>query len=232
MTENSGGAFYKDYPQTCDPNDYWSQVGRTVNGKPVDQAQIDMIVTSACRNLEICGDDFLLDLCCGNGALTTYFYSRCRGGVGVDFSEFLIDVAKRRFQKRETESYVCTDVVEFARTEARAAQFTKGLCYGAFQLLPNPAAMELLALLRGRFVAVRRLYIGNLPDKDRLKEFYANRPYTPGIENRADSPIGIWRTAGEFSLLAEEAGWTCSISRMPAAFYGADYRFDALLTPA
>ena len=22
-----GGAFYKDYPQTCDPNDCWSQSG-------------------------------------------------------------------------------------------------------------------------------------------------------------------------------------------------------------
>ena len=83
MTIPSGGDFYKHHPKTCDPEDFWGQVMRTVEGKAVDQAQIDMIVATVVRELELSGDDLLLDLCCGNGALTTHFFSRCRGGLGV-----------------------------------------------------------------------------------------------------------------------------------------------------
>ncbi|MBI5783956.1 MAG: class I SAM-dependent methyltransferase [Rhodocyclales bacterium] len=232
MTLPSGGAFYKEYPKSCDPEDYWGQVGRTVNGKPVPQEQIDLIVAAVCQGLDLGQNDSLLDLCCGNGALTTYFFSRCRGGLGVDFSDCLIDVANSRFKRRESESYRCQDVLEFVRQEENPQRFSKALCYGSFQYLSPPASLEVLALLRHRFKDVGLLFIGNLPDKDRLSRFYADKPYVPGIENQADSPIGIWRTTGEICELAAAAGWKCSISRMQDRFYGSGYRYDALLVPA
>ena len=46
MTDNTELTFYKEHPKTCDPEDFWGQVKRTVNGKPIPQAQIDMIVES------------------------------------------------------------------------------------------------------------------------------------------------------------------------------------------
>lgn len=79
------------------PEDFWVQVKRTVKGQPVSQDQIDMIVSAMTAALDLSPDDILLDLGCGNGALTTYFFHRCRGGLGVDFSEFLISVARRNF---------------------------------------------------------------------------------------------------------------------------------------
>jgi SAM-dependent methyltransferase len=234
MTHPTGGAFYKEYPKSCDPEDYWGQVGRTVNGKPVSQEQIDLIVAAVCQGLglHLGQNDFLLDLCCGNGALTTYFFSRCRGGLGVDFSDYLIDVANSRFRRRESESYRCQDVLEFVRQEEQPLRFSKALCYGSFQYLAPPAALEVLALLRHRFADIDRLFIGNLPDKERLGHYYVDKPYLPGIENHADSPIGIWRTADEFCELAAGTGWKCSISRMQGRFYGSGYRYDALLVPA
>lgn len=233
MSPASGGAFYKDYPQTCDPEDYWAQVGRTVNGKSVPQEQIDLIITAVRAGLEFADDDLLLDLCCGNGALTTHFFRLCRGGLGVDFSAFLIDVANQRFSHRPSEGYLLDDVIDYVRNAdaGQAAGFTKALCYGAFQCLDHGPAAELLSLLRRRFSGLKRLFIGNLPDKGRLAEFYRDRPYTPGIEDRADTPIGIWRTADEFRTLAASTGWQCQISLMPPAFYGAHYRYDALLVP-
>src|SRR5262245_10350175 len=71
LDENSGYVF-KNHPQTCDPDDYWGQVKRTVGGQPVSQEQIDLIVAAVKRGLQLGPEDTLLDICCGNGALTTY----------------------------------------------------------------------------------------------------------------------------------------------------------------
>jgi SAM-dependent methyltransferase len=231
VTTQSGGHFYKNHPKTCDPEDFWGQVGRTVNGKPVDQAQIDMIVTAVMQGLKLHPDDLLLDLCCGNGALTAYFFARCRGGLGVDFSDCLIEVAQRYFSTQPEYRFEIADVVEFVRSAIEPHRFTKALCYGAFQYLGHSAGEELLSLLRYRFVDIDRLLIGNLPDKSLLGEFYRNRPYTSGVENRSDTPIGIWRTEDEFIALAKRTGWQCTIVRMPSDFYAAHYRYDVILTP-
>lgn len=228
----TGGEFYKLFPESCAPDDYWRQVGRTVNGKPVSEAQIGMIVDAVNAGLELGKEDCLLDLCCGNGALTRYFLSRCRGGVGIDFSPSLIKIARRDFLHRTSESYELMDAVDYVQHTTHPERFTKSLCYGAFQYLPSSAAAVLLATLRQRFSRVTHFYIGNLPDKALMHRHFDQRSYTLGIENRADSVIGIWRTESEFADLANEHGWNCRILRMPEQFYGAAYRYDALLTPA
>lgn len=228
----TGGEFYKDFPRTCAPDDYWRQVGRTINGQPVSETQIRMIVDAVNAGLELREDDYLVDLCCGNGALSRFFLSQCRGGVGVDFSPSLIEIARRDFLSRASESYELMDVVDYIRQAARPERFSKALCYGAFQYLPSAAAASLLATLRKRFAGVTHFYIGNLPDKGLMSRYFDQRPYIPGVENSADSVIGIWRTETEFARLAGEHGWNCRFLRMPEQFYGAAYRFDAALTPA
>ena len=229
-SDTKEGYLYRDHPQTCAPDDFWGQVKRTVNGKPVSQEQIDMIVAAAKQGLQLQSDDLLLDICCGNGALTTYLFAGCRGGTGVDFSEFLIDVAQKHFVQRESESFVMGDVIEFARKEDKPARVSKAMCYGSFQYLPHAAAAELLQRLHARFPGLKRIFIGNVPDRDRLHDYYREKDYVPGIENSPSTPIGIWRSEGEFEALAAAAGWKCAFSRMPPAYYGAHYRFDAVLT--
>jgi SAM-dependent methyltransferase len=223
--------FYKEHPKTCDPEDFWGQVKRTVNGKPMPQEQINMIVARACKRLDLRKDDVLLDLCCGNGALTTYLFECCVGGLGVDFSEYLINIAHKHFIKKPEEQFVLQDVVDFVRTYENPGRFSKAICYGSFMFLPHNAAYDLLRWLRLRFPGINRLFIGNLPDKSKMACFFSDREYTPGIENDPGSPIGIWRTEQELVQLAETTGWHASISRMPTAFYAAHYRFDAILKP-
>lgn len=220
---------YKEHAKTRAPDDFWGQVKRTVNGKPVSQDQIDMIVAAMLAALDLRPDERLLDLCCGNGALTTYFFARCQGGRGIDYSEFLIDVAQKNFVLRPSESYVVSDAVAFVATAADVA-FDKALCYGAFQYLD--AAPAFLRDLRRRFPAIRRFVIGNLPDKALMHRFFVNGAPADGSESRAATPIGIWRTREEFAALAAAAGWTTTFRTMPAKFYAAHYRYDAVLTPA
>lgn len=223
-------SFYKEHPKTCARDDFWGQVRRTINGKPVPQEQIDMIVKSISGLLALKTDDFFLDLCCGNGALSTYFFSQCAGGKGVDFSDFLIDVAQEYFVKRQDEIYELGDVTVFVQKEQKPEVYTKGLCYGSFQFLSNEKAEILLADLHRRFLNLELFVLGNMPDRDRLHAFFRPDRYTPGIEDNPESAIGIWRSAGQLNEMAARAGWSISFHRMPEGYHASHYRFDAVLS--
>lgn len=221
-------SFYKEHPKRCAADDYWGQVRRTVNGRPVPAEQIDMIVQQVVAGLGLAADDVLLDLCCGNGALTTSFFARCAGGLGVDFSAPLVDVATANFVRRDSEAFRLEDVVPFTRSHPHPEPFTVALCYGAFSFLTTSEAEQVLTAVHGRFRGVRRLFLGNLPDRDHLHAFFGPR-YRPGVEDDPGSALGIWRTPRDVRALARRCGWRAEILRMPAAFYAAHYRYDAVL---
>jgi len=230
MNDQENLNFYKEYPKTCNPEDFWGQVKRTVDGKPIPQEQVDMIVEAVSRGVDLRSGDRLLDLCCGNGALTTLFFSRCEGGLGVDNSEYLINVARKHFLNPPNHDFLLEDVGDFARNCIAPERFTKALCYGSLQYLPKKKVGELLTSLRSRFQNIHRLFIGNLPDKNCMDDFFGDN-YQSGIENSPGSSIGIWWTAEEFRMLAENTGWCMELRRMPKNYFAAYYRFDAILSP-
>tara|TARA_B110000971_G_scaffold130497_1_gene133429 strand:+ start:1174 stop:1869 length:696 start_codon:yes stop_codon:yes gene_type:complete len=223
-------SFYKEHPKTCAPDDYWGQVKRTVNGVPVSQDQIDMIVDAVVVGLELTEEDTLLDLCCGNGALSTLFFKFCNGGLGVDFSEHLISVAIENFIDSPAVSYELHDVVDFCKNPVGLDKFSKMVCYGSFSYLEPNRAEELLRLLKSNFPKLQRVFIGNCPDKNLLTNFFSGREVVPGIENDPDSPIGVWRTQKDFVLLAKRFGWQASFRKMPAQYYSSHYRYDVVLS--
>lgn len=229
MKKEYGVDFYKEHPKTCAPDDFWGQVKRSVNGKPVSQDQIDMIVTAILTALKPTNNDFLLDLCCGNGALTRYILDKCKGGTGVDFSEYLINVAIKNFVKKNTENFLLGDALTYAEEETFPLQYTIALCYGSFQYIPKDDSIKLLKVINNRFINIKSLFIGNLPDKSMIKSFYKNQEYYQGIEDDHTSAIGIWRTKEELSYLANKTGWNTIFSKMPENFYANKYRYDVLL---
>ena len=103
---------------------------RTQEGKPVEPKQIALIIEAAIRQLDLRTDDILLDLRCGNGALTTHLFAPCAGGLGIDYSEFLINIANQRFVTRATEAYRLSYALHYLREEAQPERFTKAVCYG------------------------------------------------------------------------------------------------------
>ena len=221
--------FYKEYPKTCSPDDFWGQVKRTVNGKPVSQDQIDMIVDAIVAGLELNQEDTLLDLCCGNGALSTLLFKHCKSGLGVDFSEYLISIANRYFADPPIQTYILQDVVDFCENPVTPHKFTKMVCYGSFSFIENQRVESLLRLLKNNFPNLKRAFIGNYPDKRFIADFYGNRRIEPGSENDPDSPIGIWRTEEDFISLANQCGWQAMIHKMPSQYYAAHYRYDVIL---
>lgn len=223
---------FKVYPKELGEKDYWGQVKRTVNGKPVSEEQIQLILDAVCANLELRlgGEDRLLDLGCGNGALSQLLFDRVSAFLGVDYSEYLILVAKRDFERLPDFRFEVADVLGYVVGERAPERFNKVLCYGCFSYFP--LAEELLAKLHQRFTHVTHVFLGNLPDRARMDQFY--RGALPDAEELVnhDSKIGIWRTAEELIALAERAGWKTKITHMPTTFYASHYRYDVTLVRA
>lgn len=222
--------FYEQHARRCDPTDFWGQVKRTVRGSPVSSEQIQLIVDSVRDGLQINGDDYLLDLCCGNGALTSRIFSHCRGGLGVDITPYLIQVATENFIHRPTESFACSDIQKYLLRDNDFQLFTKAMWYGAFQCFEDGDGMSILQILREKYPAISHIYVGNQPDKDRHLAFYGSDFNSPELLKSTMSPLGIWRTPREFANLAKAAGWRTHIHYMSDNFVGAHYRFDAILS--
>lgn len=222
-------ADYKEFPKSCDPNDFWGQVRRTINGKPITQDQIDMIVATIEQNLIFDPKDILFDIGCGNGALSVLFFNKISGLVGIDYSEYLISVAIKHFEKKPNYTFHLGDAFDFIQSASDKDRFTKALCYGVFSYFENEKAQEILKNLSQTFPNLEKVYIGNLPDKDRANMFYyKDIDYVPLLGDN-ETCIGIWRSKDEMRMLAESSGWDIEFIQMPTEFFASHYRYDALL---
>ena len=215
---------YDTHARTRPRSDFWGQVRRTVRGEPVAQAQIGMIVEAAAARLALGPGDRLLDLACGNGALSCPLFGRCAGGVGVDISGYLIGVAREHFAGPAHE-YVAMDAAAYAET-AVPDGVTKALCYGSFSYLADGTAARMLRALHRRFPALTHILLGNLPDPARAGAFYPAGATADLREPR--SSIGAWRSAAGVAALAGP-GWRVACHTMPPGFFAAHYRYDAVL---
>ena len=215
---------YDAHARTRPRDDLWGQVRRTVRGRPVPAEQIDAIVAMIRRRLGLGAGDVLLDLACGNGALTARLRGYVAASMGVDVSSYLIGVARERFAS-EAHDFFEHDAAAFVESSADAGGFTKALCYGSLPYMDDATVRRMLLALHARCPAVDRVFLGNLPDPARAGLFYGGA--VPDLR-APRSDIGVWRSAEELAALAGP-GWTLSVSVMAPEFYAAHYRFDALL---
>lgn len=228
MPENNS---YDAHARTCDADDLWGQVKRTVNGRPLPDAQIAMIVDTVATLLDLQPCDRLLDLCCGNGALSHHWFGKCTAGLGVDASPHLIEIANARFATRETDRFVVSEALSHLQKNPRSSNFTKAVCYGSLQYFSPKRAAELLCALRTGCTDISRVVIGNIPDRDRAPLFFTAERMDEAVLDSPLEPVGVWYSTHEFAEMAKRCGWNCTISVMPEGFHAAHYRFDALLSP-
>lgn len=215
---------YDTHARTRPRQDFWGQVRRTVRGQAVAPAQIGMMVEAVAAHLALGPGDRLLDLACGNGALSHSLFGRCAGGVGVDISDYLIGVAREHFAG-PAHRYVVMDAAAYAET-APPDGITKALCYGSLPYLTDHAAARMLRALHVRFPALQRILLGNLPDPARAGAFYPPGAVPELREPR--SSIGAWRSPVEVAALAGP-GWQVACHTMPPGFFATHYRYDAVL---
>jgi len=221
---------HNEHAKSCAPDDFWGQIRRTVQGEPVSDEQIRMIVDAIQAALRLKPDDKLLDLACGNGALSRLLFDSIAEYQGVDFSENLISCAKKNFERLPNYRFVTLGAAEYVRQEAHPERFTKALCYGSFSYFPVTDAVEVLRTLHDKFTNVQSVFIGNLPDKDMAKAFYKEKQVSAEEMADNESQIGIWRSQREFAKLVGDSGWKAEFSVMPLEYYAGYYRYDVLLS--
>jgi SAM-dependent methyltransferase len=229
MNDKNKDYIHKEFPKTKDPKDFWGQIKRTINGEPVGEDQILMIVKAVSKGLHFENKDVLLDLGCGNGALTRYFYDSIKKSIGIDFSEYLIQVAKDNFERNPNNTFYFGDAIDFVSKYQSKNEITKALCYGVFSYFDKINAEKLLLDLSLNYSNLEKLYIGNLPNKEKADKFYYKDIDFKKLLDDNQSSIGIWRSHDEMIKLGEKTGWNCEIIEMADNFYGSHYRFDVIM---
>lgn len=231
MNQPASGSDYlhKEYPKQFAKDDFWKQIKRTVNGESVSEADIELIVDQVARFLELHEDDHLLDLGCGNAALGSRFVDRVRRYTGVDFSDFLLEVAREFFQRHDKTQYILSDIRQTNRYVPEATSANKVLIYGCISYLSKPEVRALLRDVKQSLRGLNTIFVGNVADRSKASEFFAARQVADFSLDDPQSPIGVWWDQAEFIALGAELGFSTQCVSMPNDFYGGSYRFDVVL---
>lgn len=220
---------HDEFARTRPRNDFLGQIRRTVNGEPVSEEQMQLIVDAIISRLKLNKEDKVLDLACGNGVLSKRLFDQCAELNGVDLSSFLISVAQEYFQDLPYYKFIQSDIVDFLSNDSEPLKFNKALCYGSFSYLSQEAAKKTLILLRSRYPNISHVYIGNLPDYDKRHLFFTSSTPSEKDLHIHTTSIGIWRSEEDFCTLSSECGWKPTIYYMSNNFYSRKYRYDVLL---
>lgn len=209
------------------------QVGKTVNGIPINAAQFAAIVQDIRRNLALAASDLVLDLCCGNGVLTREVARFCDRMVGVDFSARLIDVAQHQFCAPVID-YVLADACALPLSVTRQA-FDKIFIYEALQHFDANQAEEVLAQIGKLSRPPQRLYIASVPDAARIWNYYDTAARREEYERRVSAgteAIGHWWHKQELEQLLVRHDYRVVFCEQSPQLHSAHYRFDAVAVPA
>src|ERR1051325_9166966 len=162
---------YTQQPALFEETEFLKQVGKTISGQPITRAQLDAQISDICKALDIHSKDFLLDMCCGNGVITTEISRLCDSIVGIDFSEPLIRIAQK-YNNPNNVTYVCISALDDGVKQIADKPFTKIYMYEALQHFHEDDLPRLLNSIKEISSQDALIFIGGIPDLDRLWDFY------------------------------------------------------------
>ena len=217
------------YPNKFAKDEFLKQVGKTVQGQPITTVQLDILLSGLIQKLDLNQDDLVLDLCCGNGLITSAVAKECRSVIGIDFSRALIDIA-RKYHGDINTSYLNLSVLDITSENMQISQpFTKIYMYEALQYFQEDQLAQLLKILLAFSSEEVIILFASVPDESRLWEFYNtferrceyDLRKTNGIE-----AIGTWWKKEMILKVCGFYGLQCKFFRQPQSLHTAHYRFD------
>lgn len=220
---------HKEHPKTVGRREFWKQIKRTVNGKEVSKNDILAITAAVKKGLLFDKNDNLLDLGCGNAALASYFLNSINLYHGVDFSEYLLEIAQEYFHVAGKTSFQNLDLNESPLSIAKIEHSNKVLIYGAFSYLTVSTVQRLSDYLTSQ-TQIERMFIGNIPNIKKAKAFYAKRNISQYELLNHKSAIGIWWEPNDLASIFQKNQCSTKISKMPTNFYASEYRFDLIVS--
>ena len=224
--------YFNQHPTNFEETDFLQQMGKTVSGKSITPEQFEAQIASIIDALEIQKNDLVLDLCCGNGVITTRISTYCSSIVGIDFSDTLINLANK-YNKPANTFYDCMSITDENMKNISKELFTKVYMYEALQHFPEEDIPKILNLLKGITTPNSVIFIGSIPDKDRIWDFYDTEErrkdyfYRKSIDQEA---IGVWWQQSEIKKVCLDNGFDCKVLPQNAILHSAHYRFDIRLT--
>ncbi|WP_151702638.1 class I SAM-dependent methyltransferase [Nitrincola alkalilacustris] len=221
---------YDEHARGCNPDDLLVQICRTHQGEPVSQEQINLIIDAIKTGLSLDEGDRVLEVACGNGSLSHYLFADCKGYLGFDISDFLIEVARKNFQREPDFIFFPASVMSGLMAASNSYSYNKLLCYAAVQYMSDELLVDKLNFVKTNFPYIKRIFWGNIPDKEQSNKFFKQVVVNESVLNDTTTAIGKWRSQEDIKSIVTESGWNCEFQKMPPNFYASEYRFDAVLT--
>ncbi len=162
--------------------DQWADVDPNCasTGQRRDDAELDGLAAWLAERLQLAPGESLLDVGCSTGALTTRLARHAGPVTGVDFSEALIEAARRHHAGTGV-TFVPAEAADLPFADAT---FDKGCCFGVLGTLPETgyarrSIAELVRVVRPGGIVV----VGSLPDDRRKHAFF----------DQLDAALPWWR---------------------------------------
>lgn len=221
-------AFWDQFPAKFEKDDFLRQVGKTFRGETISSRQLQTIIAEIRSKTGLTSDDIVLDVCCGNGLVTSAIAAECRSVTGVDFSKPLIDIAQSSF-KRENIRYFCMSALDIQPGKiALSAPFTKVYMCEALQHFCEDEFPVLLEALLNVTVQSAVFLFASVPDIEKLWSFYDIQKKEEHIRrmNEGNDPLGTWWNKAYIAETCERYGLTCRFLPQDPCLHTAHYRFD------
>lgn len=204
------------------------QVLRTLNKKPISDEQFSEILEYVKEKIKLEKKDDVLDLCCGNGLITTFLSSGCKSVTGVDFAEGLTSIIDLKSFKN-----ISLIVEDIRKVKFQQESFDKVILYAGLQYLSEKETVFLFENVMNWLRADGLFLIADIPDRERIWNFFNSqereRVYFDTLKD--DKPIvGTWFEEEWLAKLGKYAGFSeVEMLAQPVGFPYAHYRFDLLL---
>lgn len=218
-------------PTEVGETDFFRQVGKTVGGRPLTDAQFRLMIDEIAGRLELAPGDRLLDLCCGNGVLTRELAARCSEVVGVDFSRPLIETANK-YHRPANVHYQLLSVLDVQPSSFAHGLFDKVLLYDALQHFQPADFGTLLTRLSPLTTRRRRMLFGGIPDRGRRWRFYDSpRKKALYVARRVTGRdlLGTWWDRRFIDRTCARLSLGCQCLDQAPGMYNGHFRFDVVV---
>ena len=221
--------FWGKFPDQFAKDEFIKQVGKTVQGQPISSEQLDQLILEVVQKLDLKADDVVLDLCCGNGLITSAIAKKCQSIFGVDFSKPMIEIA-REYHNSINTKYLNMSVLDITLENLQSTKsFTKIYMYEGLQYFQEDQLSHLMqALLALSSERVIILFAG-VPDMDKIREFYDTPERQLEYETRkrqGTEAVGTWWEKSFIRQVCGDYGLQCDFLSQHQLSHTAHYRFD------
>ena len=223
-------AFWTKFPEQFNEEEFIKQVGKTVKGQPISQEQLDRLILDLAQKLNLKEADWVLDLCCGNGLITSAIAKKCQYTVGVDFSQPLIEVA-RQYHSQKNINYAQLSVLDLTGENLDVSRpFTKIYMYEGLQYFQENQLSALLETILPLASEQVIMLLAGIPDLSRIWAFYDTPERRREYELRKSQgteAIGTWWDKSFIRQVCSQYGLQCEFLPQHELSHTAHYRFDA-----